>query len=49
MIDLYTAPTSNGWKASVTLEGLGTPCQTHFVNLGENEQKGVQRQRRDLA
>ncbi len=39
MIDLYTAPTPNGWKASVTLEELELPYETHAVNLGENEQK----------
>ena len=39
MIDLYTAPTPNGWKASVTLEELGLPYETHAVNLAKNEQK----------
>jgi glutathione S-transferase len=39
MIDLYTAPTPNGWKASVTLEELELPYQTHAVNLAKNEQK----------
>ena len=39
MIDLYTAPTPNGWKASVTLEELGMPYETHFVNIGAGEQK----------
>jgi glutathione S-transferase len=39
VIDLYTAPTPNGWKASVTLEELELPYETHAVNLGENEQK----------
>jgi len=39
MIDLYTAPTPNGWKASVTLEELALPYETHVVNLGKNEQK----------
>jgi glutathione S-transferase len=39
MIDLYTAPTPNGWKASVTLEELEIPYQTHAVNLAKNEQK----------
>ena len=39
MIDLYTASTPNGWKASVTLEELGLTYETHPVNLGENEQK----------
>ena len=39
MIDLYTAPTPNGWKASVTLEELALPYDTHFVNIAEGEQK----------
>lgn len=39
MIDLYTAPTPNGWKASVALEELELPYQTHPINLAQNEQK----------
>jgi glutathione S-transferase len=39
MIDLYTAPTPNGWKASVTLEELELPYETHLVNLLEGDQK----------
>jgi glutathione S-transferase len=39
MIDLYTAPTPNGWKASVTLEELKLPYQVHAINLTQNEQK----------
>ena len=39
MIDLYTAPTPNGHKASVTLEELGLPYTVHAINLGDNEQK----------
>lgn len=39
MIDLYTAPTPNGWKASVTLEELELPYETHAINLMQNEQK----------
>ncbi|MEO0342192.1 MAG: glutathione S-transferase N-terminal domain-containing protein [Pseudomonadota bacterium] len=39
MIDLYTAPTPNGWKASVTLEELALPYETHFVNIAEGDQK----------
>jgi len=39
MIDLYTAPTPNGWKASVTLEELALPYEVHAVNLANNEQK----------
>jgi len=40
VIDLYTAPTPNGWKASITLEELELPYETHFVNNGSGEQKG---------
>ncbi|MBW2382554.1 MAG: glutathione S-transferase N-terminal domain-containing protein [Deltaproteobacteria bacterium] len=39
MIDLYTAATPNGWKASVTLEELDLPYETHAINLGTGEQK----------
>ena len=38
MIDLYTAPTPNGWKASVTLEELALSYETHFVNIAEGAQ-----------
>ena len=39
MIDLYTAPTPNGHKASCTLEAMGLEYETHFINIGEGEQK----------
>ncbi len=39
MIDLYTAPTPNGHKASCTLEALELEYNTHFVNITEGEQK----------
>lgn len=39
MIDLYTAATPNGWKASVTLEELEMPYQVKPMNLGAGEQK----------
>ncbi len=39
MIDLYTAPTPNGWKASVALEELGLPYEVHIVNLLAGDQK----------
>jgi glutathione S-transferase len=39
MIDLYTAPTPNGWKASVTLEELAIPYEVHAVNLMAGDQK----------
>ncbi len=38
MIDLYTAATPNGHKASVTLEELEIPYEVHSVNLGKQEQ-----------
>src|SRR5262249_3017611 len=39
MIDLYTAPTPNGWKASVTLEELEVPYEVHVINLMQGDQK----------
>ena len=39
MIDLYTATTPNGWKASVALEELELPYEVHAIDLGANEQK----------
>ena len=39
MIELYTAPTPNGWKVSVTLEELGLPYTVHAVDLAAQEQK----------
>ena len=39
MIDLYTASTPNGWKASVTIEELGLPYEVHSINLSANQQK----------
>jgi glutathione S-transferase len=39
MIDLYTAPTPNGWKASVTLEELAIPYEIHALDLSKNQQK----------
>ena len=42
MIDLYTAPTPNGWKASITLEELEIPYEVHIVNLLAGEQKQPQ-------
>ncbi len=38
MIDLYTAPTPNGHKASCTLEALEMGYIAHFVNISEGEQ-----------
>ncbi|HCD26233.1 MAG TPA: glutathione S-transferase [Gammaproteobacteria bacterium] len=39
MIELYTASTPNGWKASVTLEELQLPYNAHAVNLSTGDQK----------
>jgi glutathione S-transferase len=39
MIDLYTAPTPNGWEASITLEELEMPYEVHVVNLLAGDQK----------
>ena len=39
MIDLYTAATPNGWKASIALEELGLPYELHALDLGAGEQK----------
>lgn len=39
MIDLYTAATPNGWKASVALEELGLPYNVHAIDLSKAEQK----------
>jgi glutathione S-transferase len=39
LIDLYTAPTPNGWKASITLEELELPYEVHAIDLGEGDQK----------
>jgi glutathione S-transferase/GST-like protein len=39
MIDLYTASTPNGWKASVALEELGLPYEVHHLNLRKREQR----------
>ena len=39
MIDLYTAPTPNGWKASICLEELELPYEVHIINLLAGDQK----------
>ncbi|HEX3672710.1 MAG TPA: glutathione S-transferase N-terminal domain-containing protein [Rhizomicrobium sp.] len=39
MIDLYTSSTPNGWKASVTLEEMELPYETHAIELMKGAQK----------
>jgi GST-like protein len=39
MIDLYTASTPNGWKASVMLEELELPYEVKSLNLSNLDQK----------
>jgi GST-like protein len=39
MIDLYTAPTPNGWKVSIALEELGLPYTVKPIDLGKLVQK----------
>lgn len=39
MIDLYTAATPNGWKASITLEELGLPYTVNAIDLSSGDQK----------
>lgn len=38
MIELYTAPTPNGWKASIMLEETGLNYETKTVNISTGEQ-----------
>ena len=39
MIELYTSPTPNGYKASVVLEELELPYNVHAVDLQSGDQK----------
>ena len=39
MIDLYTSPTPNGWKASITLEELEIPYTVRPIRLDKLDQK----------
>ncbi|MCW8864741.1 MAG: glutathione binding-like protein [Colwellia sp.] len=41
MIDLYTAATPNGWKASVALEEMAMDYQVHAIDLMKGEQKSA--------
>ena len=38
MIDLYYAPTPNGWKISIMLEECGLDYNVILVNLGKGDQ-----------
>ncbi len=39
MLDLYTSPTPNGWKASIALEELALPYKVIPIDLGKLVQK----------
>jgi glutathione S-transferase len=39
MIELFTAGTPNGWKASITLEELELPYEVRSIDLGSGDQK----------
>lgn len=39
MIELLTAPTPNGWKASIALEEMALPYELRAVSLSDLEQK----------
>jgi glutathione S-transferase/GST-like protein len=39
MIDLYTSPTPNGYKVTITLEELGVPYEVHPIDLSTGAQK----------
>jgi len=39
MIELYTAPTPNGYKASIMLEEIGLDYTVHPIDLAKGEQK----------
>ena len=39
MIELYTAPTPNGYKASIALEEMKIPYNVHTIDLREGDQK----------
>ena len=39
MIDLYSAATPNGYKASITLEELQLPYELHWLKLPDGDQK----------
>ena len=39
MIALYTSPTPNGWKVSVTLEEMGLDYMVKAIDLAKGAQK----------
>jgi glutathione S-transferase/GST-like protein len=39
VIELYTAPTPNGWKVSIALEELSLPYNVHRIDILEGVQK----------
>jgi glutathione S-transferase len=39
MIELYTSPTPNGYKASIALEEMGIPYNVQPIDLREGDQK----------
>jgi GST-like protein len=39
MIDLYTSPTPNGYKASIALEEMAIPYTVHTVDISQGDQK----------
>jgi len=39
MIDLYTSPTPNGYKVTITLEELGIPYNVYAIDLSTGAQK----------
>jgi GST-like protein len=41
MIDLYTAPTPNGWKVSILLEEAEIPYSVRPIDLGKQGQANV--------
>ena len=42
MIDLYSAGTANGFRASVALEEAGLPYRVHKVDLAKGDQRGAE-------
>jgi GSH-dependent disulfide-bond oxidoreductase len=38
LIELYTAPTPNGWKITIMLEECGLAYRPHWLNLGRGDQ-----------